>query len=172
MAVVEALLQELESEAKTTRRVLERVPEQHLSWKPHAKSMSLGQLALHLAQSSGYAQWALKDEFQFAPDMGAQAEAQTRTEILQTHDECVKNARQALTAVGDVGLTKMWKGVAGGSTLMEMPKDRLVRVVVLNHAYHHRGQLSVYLRLLDVPVPSIYGPSADESRFTAEPVAQ
>jgi uncharacterized damage-inducible protein DinB len=172
MAVVEALLQELESEAKTTRRVLERVPERHLSWKPHAKSMSLGQLALHLAQSSGYALWALQDEFQFPMDMGPQAEAKTQSEILRVHDESVKNARQALTTIGDAGLTKMWKGVAGGSTLMEMPKGNLMRVVVLNHAYHHRGQLSVYLRLLDVPVPSIYGPSADENRFSAEPAAQ
>lgn len=172
MAVVEAFIQELESEAKTTRRVLERVPEKHLSWKPHAKSMSLGQLALHLAQSAGYAQWALKDTFEFTPEMGTQAEAKTQAEILRAHDESVAKAKQALTQIGDAGLSAMWKAVAGGSTVMEMPKIGLIRVVVLNHAYHHRGQLSVYLRLLDVAVPSIYGPSADENRFAAEPAAQ
>lgn len=172
MAVVEAFIQELETESKTTRRVLERVPEQHLSWKPHPKSMSLGQLALHLAQSSGYAQWALKDVFEFTPDMATQAEAKSQAEILRAHDESVAKGKQALTQIGDAGLMKMWKAVAGSTTLMEMPKLGLVRVVMMNHAYHHRGQLSVYLRLLDVPVPSIYGPSADENRFAAEPAAQ
>ena len=172
MAVVEGFIQELDSEAKTTRRVLERVPEEHLSWKPHAKSMSLGQLALHLAKGAGYAEWALTDTFEFTPDMATPPEAKTRAEILRAHDDSVAKAKQALTQVGDAGLNGMWKAVAGGSTVMEMPKGALIRVVVLNHAYHHRGQLSVYLRLLDVPVPSIYGPSADENRFAAEPAAQ
>ncbi len=164
MGMVDAFLQEWESEAKTTRRVLERVPDQHLSWKPHAKSMSLGQLALHVAQSPGaIADWALTDQFEFKGDM-AQAEATNNAEILQAHDAGSANVRKVLQQVGDSGLMGMWKGVAGGATVMEMPKVGLVRVVVLNHTYHHRGQLSVYLRLLDVPVPSIYGPSADEAR--------
>jgi uncharacterized damage-inducible protein DinB len=173
MGMIDAFLQEWESEAKTTRRVLERVPDKHLSWKPHAKSMSLGQLALHIAQSPGFiANWALGDQFEFTADMGKQAEPKTNAEILQAHDEGSANVRKVLAQVGDAGLLKMWKGVAGGATVMEMPKVGLVRVVVLNHTYHHRGQLSVYLRLLDVPVPSIYGPSADENRVTAEPANQ
>jgi uncharacterized damage-inducible protein DinB len=172
MAVAEALVQELETESKTTRRVLERVPEKHLSWKPHAKSMSLGQLALHVAQSPGeIAGWALKDTFEFSGDM-SQAEAKSLGEILQTHDASVSRAKQVLGQLGDAGLMGMWQGVAGGSKLMEMPKVGLFRVIVLNHTYHHRGQLSVYLRLLDTPVPSIYGPSADENPFAAEPVKQ
>jgi uncharacterized damage-inducible protein DinB len=162
--MVDAFLQEWESEAKTTRRVLERVPDKHLSWKPHAKSMSLGELALHVAQSPGFiADWALTDQFEFKGDM-KQAEAKSNAEILQAHDAGSANVRKVLQQVGDAGLMANWKGVAGGATIMEMPKVGLVRVVVLNHTYHHRGQLSVYLRLLDVPVPSIYGPSADESR--------
>ena len=172
MPLVEAFVQEFESESKTTRRVLERVPEKQLSWKPHAKSMSLGQLALHVAQSPGaIARWALGDTFEFTPDMGKQAEATTSAEILKAHDEGVANVKKVLVQLGDAGLMNMWKGVAGGATMMEMPKVGLFRVIVLNHTYHHRGQLSVYLRLLDVPVPSIYGPSADENPFTPEPAA-
>jgi uncharacterized damage-inducible protein DinB len=172
MAVVEALIQEIETEGKTTRRVLERVPERHLTWKPHAKSMSLGQLALHVAQSAAYAEWGLTDVFEFKPEMATAPEAKTQAEILRTHDESIVKARHALTKIGDAGLMNTWKAVAGGSTMMEMPKIALMRVVAMNHTYHHRGQLSVYLRLLDVAVPSIYGPSADENRFVAEPAAQ
>ena len=165
MGMVDAFLQEWDSESKTTRRVLERVPDQHLSWKPHAKSMSLGQLALHLAQSPGFiANWALSDQFEFTADMAGQAEAKSNAEILAAHDAGAANVVKVLKQVGDAGLMGMWKGVAGGKTVMEMPKVGLIRVVVLNHTYHHRGQLSVYLRLIDVPVPSIYGPSADEGR--------
>jgi uncharacterized damage-inducible protein DinB len=165
MAVADAFLNELQHESRTTRRVLERVPEDKLSWKPHEKSMSLGQLALHLARSPGYAQWAQTDVFEFTPDMATLPEAKSAAEILEAHDRSVANATQALRQLGDSGLIGNWKAVAGGNTVMELPKVALMRTVVLNHTYHHRGQLSVYLRLLDVPVPSIYGPSADENRF-------
>jgi len=165
MAVAESFLNELEHEAKTTRRVLERVPEDKLSWKPHAKSMSLGQLALHVAHSPGYTQWATTDVYEFTPDMATIPEAKSCAEILDAHDRSVAKAKETLRQLGDHGLSGNWKGVAGGNTLMELPKVALMRTVVLNHTYHHRGQLSVYLRLLDVPVPSIYGPSADENRF-------
>jgi uncharacterized damage-inducible protein DinB len=172
MALFEAFLQELESESKTTRRVLERVPEAKLTWKPHAKSMSLGQLALHVAQSAGYADWGSKDVFEFTPDMAGAPEPKTTAEILAAHDASVAKAKEVISTLGDAGLMMPWKAVAGPNTVMAMPKAGLMRVVVMNHAYHHRGQLSVYLRLLDVPVPSIYGPSADENPFAAEPAAQ
>jgi uncharacterized damage-inducible protein DinB len=165
MAVAEALVNEVEQEAKTTRRLLERVPESNLSWKPHAKSMSLGQLALHVAQSPGYMDWGTKDVFEFTPDMATAPEAKSRAEILQAHDQSVAKAKQVLEQLGDQGLMQPWKAVAGGNTIMELPKVGLARIVCMNHTYHHRGQLSVYLRLLDVPVPSIYGPSADEGRM-------
>jgi len=165
MAVTEAFLMELEQESKTTRRLLERVPENNLSWKPHDKSMSLGQLALHVAQSPGYAAWGATDVFEFTPEMGGLPEATTRAQILETHDQSVAKAAATLKQLGDQGLMANWKATAGGNTVMELPKVGLMRIVALNHTYHHRGQLSVYLRLLDVPVPSIYGPSADEGRI-------
>ena len=165
---IAAILRELEQENATTRRVLERVPEDRLSWKPHPKSMSLGELALHVAMSPGYiaANWALQDVVQVGGGGGTPTPSSTR-EILAAHDDSVAKANEALTQLGDEGLHKKWKAEANGVTVFEMPKAALVRSIVLNHTYHHRGQLSVYLRLLDVPVPSIYGPSADENPLAA-----
>jgi len=162
---IAALLTELDLESATTRRVLERVPSDKLGWKPHPKSMSLGALALHVAQSPGYiaSHWATQDEVDFGGGKSAAPPPPASTdEILAAHDASAKQAREALTAIGDEGMRKRWKATAGGQTVFDMPKAALVRSIVMNHTYHHRGQLSVYLRLLDVPVPSIYGPSADE----------
>ena len=165
MAMTDAIVQEIEQEAATTRRVLERVPADQLSWKPHTKSMSLGELALHVAQTPGMiAGWVEAGAYEFSGNM-KQAEATSSEEILAAHDAGVSRAKSVVAATGDAGLGAEWKGTAGGKTLMAMPKGALVRAVMLNHWYHHRGQLSVYLRLLNVPVPSIYGPSADENPF-------
>jgi uncharacterized damage-inducible protein DinB len=166
---IAAILRELEQEHATTRRVLERVPEEKLSWKPHPKSMSLGELAFHVAMSPGYiaSNWALQDVVQLGGGGGDSPKPSSTKEILAAHDESVTKTRDALTQLGDEGLSKPWKAEANGATLFEMPKAALVRSIVLNHTYHHRGQLSVYLRLLDVPVPSIYGPSADENPLSA-----
>jgi len=165
MALIEAFSQEIDQEGATTRRVLERVPADRLSWKPHQKSMSLGHLALHIAQTPGnIASWALKDVFEFSGPP-PEVEAKSTAQILAAHDESVKTAKDVLRQLGDAGLERQWEGRAGGNTLMKLPKVALFRAVVLNHWIHHRGQLSVYLRLLDVPVPSIYGPSADENPF-------
>ncbi|PHY10087.1 MAG: damage-inducible protein DinB [Acidobacterium sp.] len=166
--MLDAILQEFDNEAGTTRRVLERVPTDKLAWKPHAKSMSLGVLALHVAASPAViAGWAAQDETVFADD--ETPPPSSTAEILAAHDAGVKTVRETLAKIGDEGLKKTWKATAGGNTMMTMPKASLVRAIVLNHWYHHRGQLSVYLRLLDVPVPSIYGPSADENPFAAKP---
>jgi uncharacterized damage-inducible protein DinB len=166
MSMTVALLQEFENEAGTTRRVLERVPSDKLGWKPHPKSMSLGVLALHVAASPGViCGWANEDETQFK---GEPSPTPASTdEILAAHDKSVKVSKEILGKLGDEGLQKMWSGKAAGNTLMTMPKATLVRAIVMNHWIHHRGQLSVYLRLLDVAVPSIYGPSADENPFAA-----
>jgi uncharacterized damage-inducible protein DinB len=166
MSVSQAFLQEFDHEAKTTRRVLERVPADKFSWKPHPKSMSLGELALHTAMTPGtICGWACEDEFKFTGD---KAPVATSTEeILAAHDTSVAKMKETIGQLGDEGLMKGWKASAGGQTMFEMPKVALVRSIALNHGYHHRGQLSVYLRLLDVPVPSIYGPSADENPFAA-----
>lgn len=166
MSITQAMLQEFESEAATTRRVLERVPADKLNWKPHPKSMSLGVLALHVAASPGtIIGWCAEDETHFK---GEPSPAPTSTaEILAAHDASVKRVKETLPQIGDEGLNRMWTAKAGGQTLMTMPKTALARTIVMNHWVHHRGQLSVYLRLLDVPVPSIYGPSADENPFAA-----
>jgi uncharacterized damage-inducible protein DinB len=166
MSMTAALLQEFENEAGTTRRVLERIPADKLAWKPHPKSMSLGVLGLHVAASPGViCGWANEDVTQFK---GEPSPTPTSTEqILAAHDASVKTSKEILTKLGDEGLKGMWSAKAGDNTLMTMPKAALVRAIVMNHWIHHRGQLSVYLRLLDVPVPSIYGPSADENPFAA-----
>jgi len=166
MTVTDAFLTEFEQEAKTTRAVLERVPVDKLAWKPHPKSMSLGELAFHVAASPAVISgWCTQAETNFS---GEKAPIPATTEeILNAHDCGVKTVRDALTGLGDEGLKATWTAKAGGATLMAMPKQALVRALVLNHWIHHRGQLSVYLRLIDVPVPPIYGPSADENPFAA-----
>jgi uncharacterized damage-inducible protein DinB len=167
MSMTQAILQEFDNEAKTTRRVLERVPADKFSWKPHPKSMSLGELALHTAMTPGFiCGWACDEETKL--DGGDKPPVATSTEeIIAAHDKSVAKMKETMGQLGDGGLMKSWKASAGGQTLFEMPKAALIRSIALNHWYHHRGQLSVYLRLLDVPVPSIYGPSADENPFAA-----
>jgi uncharacterized damage-inducible protein DinB len=159
------LIQEFEAEAKTTRRVLERVPSDKLAWTPHTKSMSLGRLAMHLATApAAISTWPIGDQYEFKGD---KTPAPTSTEqIVAAHDKGIEQVKANLQKIGDAGLGASWTGTAGGKTLMTMPKAGLLRALLMNHTYHHRGQLSVYLRLLDVPVPPIYGPSADESPFT------
>jgi len=163
MSATAALIQEFDQECKTTRRVLERVPSDKLAWKPHAKSMSLGQLAMHVAQAPAFITgWALQDAVEFAGS-GGPAEPKSTAEVLAAHDQGVATTKETLAKIGDAGLGAMWAmKTPDGTTVMTMPKANLVRSIAFNHVYHHRGQLSVYLRLLDVPVPSIYGPSADE----------
>jgi uncharacterized damage-inducible protein DinB len=167
MGLTDAFVQEIEQEGKTTRRVLERVPADQLGWRPHSKSMSLGELALHVAQVPGaIASWAVEDTMNLSGS-SKQVQAESTDQVLKAHDASIEKAKDVLGKLGDDGLQRSWQATAGGATLMAMPKVALFRSVVLNHWYHHRGQLSVYLRLLDVPVPSIYGPSADENPFAA-----
>ena len=166
MSLTDQLVQEFEQESATTRRVLERVPDDRLAWKPHQKSMSAGVLAHHIAFTpSLIAEWALADSVE-VPDGESQHQPASTAEVLALHDEGVKKTKAILSQLGDEGLQKPWQLTKGGATIFGMPsKAALVRMVVLNHGYHHRGQLSVYLRLLDVPVPAIYGASADENPF-------
>jgi uncharacterized damage-inducible protein DinB len=168
---IAAIIQELDQESATTRRVLERVPADKLAWKPHAKSMSLGELAMHLAMSPGYiCNWAMQDVTDFSGGGDKPPLATSTADILTAHDEGIAHAKKSLSSLGDEGLRQMWTGTAGGATVFgPMPKAALVRAIVMNHTYHHRGQLSFYLRLLDVPVPSIYGPSADEAPAAPAP---
>jgi uncharacterized damage-inducible protein DinB len=165
MSIAQSLIPELEQEAATTRRVLERVPADKLGWKPHPKSMSLGQLALHVADTVGrVADMAGLDEMPM-PEFGPQPAAGSVSELLPALDAGVAKAKAFLGGLDDARAMGEWKVVKDGQVVMAMPRMGVVRAIMLNHWYHHRGQLSVYLRLLDVPVPSIYGPSADENPF-------
>jgi uncharacterized damage-inducible protein DinB len=164
MSLGEALLMEFDQEAQTTKRVLERVPDDKLTWKPHPKSFSLGQLALHISGGPGQIVAAVSQDSAEAPNF-SQPEAKSRQEVLETYSKSMASARAALKSMDDARLVSMWSVTKNGKSIMEMPRIAFLRSILMNHAYHHRGQLSVYLRMLDVPVPSIYGPSADENPF-------
>ena len=172
MRMIDGLLAELEQEAETTRRVLERIPQAHLSGKPHPKSMSLGQLALHVATVPGsVAELAAVDVIPEPPAF-VQPEAATAAELVPSLTASVAKARQVLGGFDDARMAAMWRLQSGGKDILAMPRAALVRSIMLNHWYHHRGQLLVYLRLLDLPVPSVYGPTADENPFeVAAPAA-
>jgi uncharacterized damage-inducible protein DinB len=165
MKMIDGLLAELEQEAETTRRVLERIPQAHLSWKPHPKSMSLGQLALHVATVPGsVAEFAAQDTIPEPPRF-VQPEAATASELVPTLAESVAKANRALGRFDDAKMVETWRLQSGGKDLLVMPRVAFVRAIMLNHWYHHRGQLLVYLRLLNQSVPSVYGPTADENPF-------
>lgn len=171
MAMIDVLLAELEQESKTTARVLERVPQAHLSWKPHPKSMSLGQLALHIATTPGnVAELASIDTVPEPPQFG-QAEAATTAELVPALEASLAKARQHLGGFDDARMSAMWRLMINGQEVMAMPRVAFVRAVMLNHSYHHRGQLLVYLRLLNLSVPSVYGPTADENPFVVAAAA-
>jgi len=164
MSIGEQLAAELEQEAKTTRRLLERVPEASFGWKPHEKSMTLGQLAGHVAQLPTLIVPAFtQDELDFATAGWKPFSPQSTAELVEQFDANISNAAETLKSQSDGSLGETWKLKSGDHVLFEMPRAAVVRFVGLNHIVHHRGQLSVYLRLLDVPLPSIYGPSADEA---------
>ena len=166
MAIIDGMLMELEQEAKTTRRVLERVPGDRLGWKPHKKSRTLGELALHVASTPGaVATLACESEVQ-APDFRDQV-PQSAAELIPALDQSVATAKRLLANMDDAKLSETWRVKRNGQEVLAIPRAALLRSIMLNHWYHHRGQLSVYLRELGVPVPSIYGPSADENPFMA-----
>lgn len=169
MPIIDALLAELEQESLATRRVLERVPQAHLSWKPHPKSMSLGELALHVATVPGnVAELASMDTIPELP-VFVRPEAATTAELVPALVASIAKARQHLGDFDDAAMGATWRLMSAGREVLAMPRVAFVRAIMLNHWYHHRGQLLVYLRLLDVSVPSVYGPTADENPFTAMP---
>jgi uncharacterized damage-inducible protein DinB len=160
------MLGEIQQEAATTRRVLERVPENKLAWRPHQKSMTLGQLAIHTAQVPGaIANLSQPDEFDASQADFAPKQPKSMGEIFAAHDESIRAAEDCLKAMTQERANATWRLKMGTKDVLAIPRAALLRSIMLNHWYHHRGQLSVYLRLLDVPLPSIYGPSADENPF-------
>jgi uncharacterized damage-inducible protein DinB len=167
---VAPFIAELEQEAVATRRLFERIPADRLGWRPHAKSYTLGQLALHVARLPGIVTGLLVGEEVDATtvDFAARQPASV-SEIRRTLEDALSGAREALLRWSAQDLATTWRLVHGPKVLMAAPKGALLRSLVCNHLYHHRGQLTVYLRLLDVPLPSIYGPSADEQVFGQAP---
>jgi hypothetical protein len=167
MPLNQHLLPEFDQEMANTRKVLERVPEDRLSFKPHPKSFDMRNLAIHLAQIPGWGAEAInKDSIDIAPPGQppyTPPDLQSRQEILDLFDTNVKSGRAALETAGDETLAQNWSLLAGGQTLFTLPRYSVFRGMVLNHLIHHRAQLGVYLRLNDVPLPALYGPTADEA---------
>jgi uncharacterized damage-inducible protein DinB len=166
MRAIDPMIQELANEATTTQRLLERVPADKLAWKPHEKSMTLGQLAFHVATVAG----GLSDFLEVSELDGltidfATPVPETKEEILQAFTENMEKARERMQALDDARAMETWTLKFGDQVAMALPKIGLVRALMLNHWYHHRGQLTVYLRMLDVPLPATYGDSADENPF-------
>ena len=163
--VAQHLFIDLDAELASTRRILERVPDGKFDWKPHEKSMSLGQLAMHIANIPKWAFYALeRTEFDTNPPEGVRVTSpayESATKLLQAYDANVSAARALLARTTDGEFMVPWTLKSGGRSMFSMPRVAVFRSFILNHAVHHRGQLSVYLRLLDVPIPNIYGPTAD-----------
>ena len=167
MPIVDALLPEFDHEFATTRKLLERVPDAELGWKPHEKSMSLGQLATHVANIGGF--WCTETMNASFYDVAATSDpearlppAASREALLKHFDEKIKLARAAVAGKTDAEMMAPWTLKSGGQQVFTMPRVVVYRSFIMNHMIHHRGQLSVYLRMRNVPLPSIYGPSADE----------
>jgi uncharacterized damage-inducible protein DinB len=166
MALNEALLPEFDHEMAGTRKSLERVPDDKFDWKPHAKSLTVRQLASHLALFPDWMTETLeKASFDYAPPGGGGYKPpviNSRKELLEIFDRDLVKAREALKGASDAQLMATWSLLAGGKTIFSMPRIAVLRSMVMNHMIHHRAQLGVYLRLNDIPVPALYGPSADE----------
>jgi uncharacterized damage-inducible protein DinB len=166
--ITQSLLQELEYETPATRKTLERVPEK-LDWAPHTKSMTLGRLAQHVAEIPDWAVKAITlDELDLAPPGAPPQKPPVLTsaaELVAAFDKNIAAAKAALAGTNDDHMMKPWSLKMGGKTILTLPRVAVVRNFVLNHNVHHRAQLGVYLRLNNVPVPSVYGPSADEGQL-------
>ncbi len=166
MALSETILGEFDHEMANTRKTLERVPQDKFGWKPHDKSWSIKELATHLANLPSWTILTLKENlFDMAPKDAPPPktpEVSTRQEMLEMFDKNVADAYAAIEKTSDEEFMKPWSLLSGGETLFSMPKIAVLRSFVMNHNIHHRAQLGVYLRLNDVPVPAIYGPTADE----------
>lgn len=169
MALNAALLPEFDQEMASTRRTLERVPDSKFSWKPHEKSGAMGWLAGHVASIPGWLAFTIKqDSLDLAPggvQMQPPPPPRNNKELLAEFDKNVKEGRAVLAAASDAELMKPWSLLNNGKVSMTLPKVAVVRGFVMNHLIHHRAQLGVYLRLNNIPVPAIYGPSADEGGF-------
>jgi uncharacterized damage-inducible protein DinB len=165
MALIDGMLQELEQEAQTTRRVLECVPADQMAWRPHPKARTLGELAMHIAVVPGAVAELIASPSPAQVPQFKDPVAQSAAELLPTLEQSIAKAKATLGGMTDSELMETWRMMQGEREVFAVPRVGLLRAIMLNHWYHHRGQLSVYLKELDVPIPSIYGPSADENPF-------
>ena len=169
MSIAASLLPEFDQEMASTRKLLECVPDDRFDWQPHEKSMTLGRLATHLAELPMWTAVSLdQDEFDVNPPDGQGWEMPkpgSTSEVLELFDKNSAEARQRIASTGDATFFEDWALKSGGETLFSIPKVGVIRTFILNHSIHHRGQLTVFLRLLDVPVPQTFGPTADEPDF-------
>lgn len=163
-AKVEAILSEFRAEVPATRRLLERVPGEKLTWKPHDKSRSLGELATHIAGIAGMAV-TIATTNEFSPGGASPLKLNTVDEIRERFEQNVRKTEDVLGKLSDEAASEHWRLVFKGKEIFSKPRVEALRSNVLNHLYHHRGQMSVYLRLLDASVPPVYGPTADENPF-------
>ena len=163
MSLAESLMMEFEEQAPLTRKFLERLPQEKLTWKPHEKSMTAGQLALHIAQVPGSTARLVQQNPAQAPEFSTlRRQPATLQEVLKAHDESVATVRSQLAKFDDQAMLELWRLKQGDRELFAWPRAKFVRDVMLSHWYQHRGQFSVYLRMLNVAVPATWGPSADE----------
>ena len=162
MSLAESLLAEFEKQAPITRKFLERLPEEKLSWKPHEKSMSAGQLALHIARVPGGVVQGAQQNPRQAPDFNNIPQPSSVQEILSVFEESIATVKRELPQFNDAYMQETWRLMRGDRELAAIPRGQFLRDIMLNHWYQHRGQFSVYLRLLNVAVPASWGPSADE----------
>ncbi|HEY6272643.1 MAG TPA: DinB family protein [Terriglobales bacterium] len=165
MALNQALLPEFDNEMATTRKLLERVPDAKLGWKPHDKSMSMSKLATHLATIGGFVPAILGQDSFDVKNSPPNPDLSSHQEMLGTFDKRTAEARKLIADATDDQLMKPWSLKFEGKTLFTSPRIAVLRSFFMNHSIHHRGQLSVYLRLNNVAVPAMYGPSADENPF-------
>jgi uncharacterized damage-inducible protein DinB len=167
MSLNQSLLSELDQEMASTRKALERVPTEKFGWKPHEKSGTMGWLANHIATIPQWATTTLQTETFNADGVAPPPQAANTADLLALFDNCVAEFKQTLGNASDDSLKQIWSMIYGGQKIMEMPRIAVLRGMILNHLIHPRGQLTVYLRLNDIPVPELYGPSADEGSFGA-----
>ncbi len=164
MALIDALIAELKHESTSTRKILERVPIEKGEWQPHEKSFAIGRLATHIAEIPAWIpNIVLVDEYDIATRGLNRHVASTKEELLKIFQDNIDKAVSVLGQIKEEDLSKIWSFKMGEKSLYELPKKVAVRAFAYNHLYHHRGQLSVYLRLMNVAVPGMYGPSADEA---------
>lgn len=163
MTISESFLSEFEQEARTTRKFLERLPADRLDWRPHPKSMTAGQLALHIASFPAGVMGMAAEDVAAPPDFSRpNPQPQSVKEVLDALDRSIEAVRAGLPRLDDARMAATWTLKHDGKVLMSMPRMAFLRSILLNHGYHHRGQFGVYLRMLGAKVPSSYGPSGDE----------